>query len=183
MLIFILTDVQYAQKAVFSFEKGSNCQNYSNSGSLHPVKKISAPLVKFYGPFCGWGAPASSLYRATMRRQFIFYQKFLVLINAISEGLKAEMTLKPSSGLNLCINLVITKYKLQWQYVKLAQLWPLTVNCFKMSSQPYLAGLSKMFSLHLYRPNDYTIEISVLLQIQFNNIFTNVPSIIFKSCH
>ena len=134
-------------------------------------------------PFCGWGAPASSLYRAAMRRQFTFYQKFLVLIKSISEGLKAEMTLKPSSGLNLCINLIITKYKLKWQYVKLTQLWPLTVNCFNVSSQPDLAGLSKMFPLHISRPNDYTIEISVLLLIQFYNIFTNVPSIIFKSCH
>ena len=134
-------------------------------------------------PFCGWGATASRLYRATMRRQFTFYQKFLVLIKSISEGLKAEMTLKPSSGLNLCINLIITKYKLKWQYVKLTQLWPLTVNCFNVSSQPDLAGLSKMFPLHISRPNDYTIEISVLLQFQFYNIFTNVPSINFKSCH
>ena len=46
--------------------------------------------------------------------------------------------------LNLCINLVITKYKLKSQYVKLTQLWPLTVNCFKLSSQSYLAGLSKI---------------------------------------
>ena len=27
---------------------------------------------------------------------------------------------------NLCINLVITKYKLKSQYVKLTQLWPVT---------------------------------------------------------
>ena len=64
--------------------------------------------------------------------------------------------------LNLCINLVMTKYKLKSQYVKLTQLWPLTENC---------------------RRNDYTIDISVLLQIQFYNIFTNVLSIIFKSFH
>ena len=38
----------------------------------------------------------------------------------------------------------ITKYKLKLQYVKLTQLWPLTVNCFKVSSQSYLAGLSKI---------------------------------------
>ena len=52
-------------------------------------------------PFCGWDATASRLYRATMRRQFTFYQKFLVLIKSISEGLKAEMTLKPSSSFEL----------------------------------------------------------------------------------
>ena len=45
MLILVLIDVQYSQKAVFSFEKDSNCQNHSSSGSLHPAKKF--PLVKF----------------------------------------------------------------------------------------------------------------------------------------
>ena len=45
MLIFILTDVQYSQKVALSFEKGSNRQNLSSSGSLHPVKKF--PPVKF----------------------------------------------------------------------------------------------------------------------------------------
>ena len=39
MLILTLIDVQYSQKAVFSFEKGSNCQNHSSSGSLDLVKK------------------------------------------------------------------------------------------------------------------------------------------------
>ena len=39
MLILILIEVQYSQKAVFSFEKGSNHQNHSSSGSLHIVKK------------------------------------------------------------------------------------------------------------------------------------------------
>ena len=47
--------------------------------------------------------------------------------------------------LNLCINLVITKYKLKSQYVKLTQLWTLTVNCFKVCSQSYLAGLLKIW--------------------------------------
>ena len=40
MLILILIDVQYSQKAVFSFEKGSNGQNHSSSSSHHPVKKF-----------------------------------------------------------------------------------------------------------------------------------------------
>ena len=40
MLILILIDGQYSQNAVFSFEKGSNSQNHSFSGSLHP-RKIS----------------------------------------------------------------------------------------------------------------------------------------------
>ena len=38
MLILILIDVQYSQNAVFSFEKFSNCQNHSSSGSHHLVK-------------------------------------------------------------------------------------------------------------------------------------------------
>ena len=52
-------------------------------------------------PFCGWGATASRLDRATTRRQFTFYQKFLVLVRSISERGKAELTLKPSSGFEL----------------------------------------------------------------------------------
>ena len=55
----------------------------------------------FMAPFCWWGATASRLYRATMRLQLTFYQKFLVLIRSILEGWKAETTLKPSSGFKL----------------------------------------------------------------------------------
>ena len=83
--------------------------------------------------------------------------------------------------LNLRIKLVITKYKLKSQF-KLTQLWPLTVNCFEVISQYYWAGLPNLFPLHIWRPNDDTIEI-VLLQIQFYNIFTNVLSNIFKHFH
>ena len=46
MLILILIDVPFSQKAVFSFEKGSNHQNHSSLGSQHLVKKSSTP-VKF----------------------------------------------------------------------------------------------------------------------------------------
>ena len=52
--------------------------------------------------------------------------------------------------LNLCINLVITKYNLKSEYVRLTQLWPLTVNWFKVSSQFYLADLSKIYFLCTY---------------------------------
>ena len=95
-------------------------------------------IYNFMTPFCGWGATASRLYRATTRRQFTFYRKFLVLIRSILEGWKAEMSLK-----------AFTKYKLYSQF-KLTELWPLTVNCFKMSSQSYLAGLSKICFLCTY---------------------------------
>ena len=46
MLTLILIDVQHSQKAVFNFEKGSNRQNYSSSGSLQSVKKT--PLTEIY---------------------------------------------------------------------------------------------------------------------------------------
>ena len=39
MLILILIDVQCSQTTAFSFEKGSNRQNHSSSGSHHPLKK------------------------------------------------------------------------------------------------------------------------------------------------
>ena len=39
MLILILIDVHYSQKAAFSFAKGLNCQYHSSLGSLYPVKK------------------------------------------------------------------------------------------------------------------------------------------------
>ena len=48
MLVLILVDFEYSQKAVFSFGKGLNCQNHSSSGSLHLVKK--RPSVKFSPP-------------------------------------------------------------------------------------------------------------------------------------
>ena len=44
MLILILIDVQYSKNIVFSFEKFSNGQNHSFSGSHHLVKK-SPPAV------------------------------------------------------------------------------------------------------------------------------------------
>ena len=49
MLTLILIDFQYSHKAVFSFEKGSNYQNHSSSGSLQLVIKFQ-PLVKYLIP-------------------------------------------------------------------------------------------------------------------------------------
>ena len=48
MLILVLIDVQYSQKAIFSFEKGMIGQNNSSSGSHCPVKKI--PQQNFWLP-------------------------------------------------------------------------------------------------------------------------------------
>ena len=59
MLILILIDVQYPQNAVFSFEKGSNCQNHSSSGSHHPVKNLSKENFWFPPtPYCYLENPA-----------------------------------------------------------------------------------------------------------------------------
>ena len=141
-------------------------------------------IYNFLSPFCGWSAAASRPNRDTMRRQFTFYQKFLVLIRLISEGWKAEMTLKPSSGFELVYQ---PSYYQIWIKVTICQSDSImTLNCELFQSEfSVLSGrlIKNMFPLHICRPNDYTIEISVLLQIQFYNIFTNVPSIIFKSCH
>ena len=43
MLILILIDIQYSEKAVFSFEKNSICQNHSSSGSLNLLKNLLPP--------------------------------------------------------------------------------------------------------------------------------------------
>ena len=49
MLVLILSDFQYSQKAILSFEKCLNRQNHSSSGSFNPVKKIS-PLRQISDP-------------------------------------------------------------------------------------------------------------------------------------
>ena len=55
MLILILIDIQYSQKAVFSFEKCSNQQNHSSSGSLHPVNRIARSKTYDSLPTSGGG--------------------------------------------------------------------------------------------------------------------------------
>ena len=55
----------------------------------------------------------------------------------------------------MCINLVVTIYELKSQYIKLTQLWLLTLNCVRVS-MPYLAGLhhnivKNLFLLHICR--------------------------------
>ena len=90
--------------------------------------------------------------------------------------------------LNLFINVVITKYKLKLQF-KLFQLWPLTVNCFKVSYQSYLAGLSKVCFLCIYVDQmiiqkrllfcfkfSFTIFLLMFFPI-FSNLFTDILKI------
>ena len=62
----------------------------------------------------------------------------------------------------------------------------MTLYCeLSQSDFSVLSGrlVKNMFPLHICRPNDYTIEIIALLQIQFYNIFTNVVTNIFKRFH
>ena len=54
MLILVIIDVQHSQKAVFSFEKGSYCQNHSSGflRSITPTHPNPYPLLLFGKP---WG--------------------------------------------------------------------------------------------------------------------------------
>ena len=45
MLILLLSDIQYLQEVVYSFEEGSNVQNHC---SRHPIEK--SPLSKISDP-------------------------------------------------------------------------------------------------------------------------------------
>ena len=83
--------------------------------------------------------------------------------------------------LNLYIYLLVTKYKwvLKWVSHNTNSVLPKTkwvLSLIWQTHQKYV-----YIALHMCRSSDYAID-SVLLQIQFYNIFTNVPSIIFKSC-
>ena len=45
MVILILIDVQYSQRAVFSFEKDSNRQNHSSSDSRYKFPILPPPTL------------------------------------------------------------------------------------------------------------------------------------------
>ena len=122
--------------------------------------------------FCGWGATALWLDRATTRRQITFYRKVLVLIRSILERWKAEMMLKPSSGFEVVNQ---PSHNSNWLNYD--------SNCKMFQCEfSVISGrlIKNMFPLHICRPNDYTTQIIVLLQVQFYSIFTNVLSNIFK---
>ena len=69
MLVLILSDFQYSQKAILSFEKCLNRQNHSSSGSFNPVKKSrlsgkflilpSAGELTPLTPYCYLGNPGN----------------------------------------------------------------------------------------------------------------------------
>ena len=134
-------------------------------------------------PSWGWGTTASRLDRPTMRRQVTFYQKFLVLIRSISKRRKTEMALKSSSGFELEYR---PSFYQTWFKVTVQTDSVMTLNCGLFQSElSVFSGwlIENNFPLHICRPNDYTIEIVVFLQIQFCNIFTNGFSNVFKRFH
>ena len=83
ILVLILINVQHSQKAAFSFEKGSNHQNHSSLGSLHPIKNLPQyngivvlcnciMLEKKKDPFSWMGFNCLKAI-ATSKKQFTFY--------------------------------------------------------------------------------------------------------------
>ena len=62
MLILILIDIQYSQKAVSSFEKGLNHQNHSSSGSIYPEKNSLPSKISDSLHSTGESLPPSTPY-------------------------------------------------------------------------------------------------------------------------
>ena len=80
MLISILIDVQYSQEVVFSFEKGSNSQNPSSSGSIHPVKKFPLPSKISDSSLTegNFPPPFTAIWKTLIQSHLLKVTKFLV---------------------------------------------------------------------------------------------------------
>ena len=74
------------------------------------------------------------------RDTLLFTRNFWDSLDQSRKDERAKWSWSRPVVLNVRINLVITKYKLKSQYVKLTQLWALTMNCVKVSSPSYLVG-------------------------------------------
>ena len=86
MLILILI-VQYSQKTVFSFEKGSNCKNHSSSGSLHLVKKSPLQQNFRFSPTGAKSPPPLNAIRKTLKNlESIFIEIININIKNIVVG-------------------------------------------------------------------------------------------------
>ena len=81
-------------------------------------------------------------------------------------------------NLSSSINLVITKYELKSQYVKLTQLWHLNVKCVLSLIWQACHKIVKI-CFHCTYVEQMIIQqrFNVLLQLQFYNVFINVLSI------
>ena len=150
MLIFILINVQHSQKAVPSFEKSS----------LHPVKKL--PPLNFRISFFVDGVQLPQGYTEPLwGDSLVFTKNSWYSLNQSRKDQRLRWPWSHPVVLNLCISLVIIKYKLKSQFVILTQLWPLTVNCFKVSfqSKKIWQVYQKYVSFAHIRPNYYTISV------------------------
>ena len=75
MLILILIDVQYSQKAILSFEKGSNCQNHFSCGSLCPAKIPESKILIPHqppDPYCYLENPGVKKYGKVDIKLFLY---------------------------------------------------------------------------------------------------------------
>ena len=111
--------------------------------------------------FCGWSA--EPLWGDSL----LFTRNSWYSLNQCRKDEKLRGPWSHPVVSNLCINLVITKFKLKSQYVKLTQLWPFTVNCFRVSSQSYLAGLSKICFLCTY-VDQMIIQLRLVFCLKFS---------------
>ena len=71
MLILILIYVQYLQNVIFNFEKGSNGQMHSSSGSNHPIKKFPQQNFLFFPTGGGISTTSDAIWK-TLRNDIFF---------------------------------------------------------------------------------------------------------------
>ena len=73
-LVLILIVVQYSQKSVFSFEKGSNHQNHFSLGSLRLVKKSTVKFLILPSPHPPYPAtpPLTATWKTLMDLMYEF---------------------------------------------------------------------------------------------------------------
>ena len=115
-------------------------------------------------------------------------QKFLVLIRSISDVWKVDMNLRPPIDFELVY--YPSYYQVLFKVTICQTDSNMTLNCvlcqseFSVSPGSLIIKLSKMCFLCTYVDQMIKLQrFNVLLQIQFYNIFNNVPYIIFKRFH
>ena len=73
--MLILINVQYSQNAIFSFEKGSNSQNHSSSGSRDSKKIPTQQNFRFPAPKPEGGftpAPLTAIWKTLHYFQIVY---------------------------------------------------------------------------------------------------------------
>ena len=91
--------------------------------------------IKFHGPFFVYGVqlPQGSTKPLWGDDSLLFTRSSWYSLDQYRKDERLRWPWSHPVVLNLCMNLVSTKYKLKSQF-KLTQLWPLTLNCFEVSS-------------------------------------------------